>query len=305
MPVRLELTAPSGCSSLRELLAAIQRRNGRVRLASNSEPALALHVTIRTEESGGASGELTVQTQQGESSARSVTGSSCEAVVDALALTAALSLGSYEFTPPPVAAPVAAPPLAALPPRPSSFPASDEPASGASHWRWEAGAQASLGQMVTPHLQAGGALLGRARWERAGPLSPSLTFAISHTRNELFESSRHAGMSLTGVSLSACPVSLRLGPAVRLEPCVAASVAELKASGRDLPSATAVSRSWWGAGGLARLSVSPWPALSLELEGGALVPLVERHFIVEPSGRSLGSTPDVAPFVTAGLAHAL
>lgn len=308
MPVRLELTAPSGCSSLRELLAAVQRRNGRVRLASDREPAVALHVTLRAGEQGSASGELTVRTKQGETSARTVTGSSCEAVVDALALTAALSLGSYEFSPPPVSAPPAAAPVpsAAAPPARASS-ADDEPVgrSGPSRWQWEAGAQASLGQMVAPHLQAGGALLGRARWERQSALSPSFTLSIGHTQNGLFESSRHVGVALTGVSFSGCPVSLRLGAAVRFEPCVSASAAQLKASGRELPEAASVSRSWWGAGALARLSVSPWSGLSLEVEGGALVPLVERRFVVEPSGRSLGSTPDIAPFVTAGLAHAL
>ncbi len=307
MPVRLELTAPRGCSSLRELLAAIQRRNGRVRLASDSEPALALHVTIRADEHGAASGELTVRTKQGESSARSVTGSSCEAVVDALALTAALSLGSYEFSPPPAQAPSALPVAAPPPPVPSaaSPAAREEWRTGSARWQLEAGAQASLGQMVTPHLQAGGALLGRARWERSSTVSPSFTLSVSHTRNELFESSRRAGMALTGVSLAACPLSLPLASGVRLDPCITASVAELRASGRELPAATTVSRSWWGAGALARVSVSPWTGFSLEVEGGALVPLVERHFIVEPSGRSLGSTPDIAPFVTAGLAHAL
>ncbi|RYZ05833.1 MAG: hypothetical protein EOO73_18140 [Myxococcales bacterium] len=311
MPVRLELTAPSGCSSLRELLAAIQRRNGRVRLASDREPAVALHVILRSEEQGGASGELTVRTKQGESSARSVTGSSCEAVVDALALTAALSLGSYEFSPPPLTAPSGpVPPASSTPVSQPSAARGTADAGAASpsapaRWQWQAGAQASLGQMVAPHLQAGGALLGRARWERQRPLSPSFTLSLGHSRNELFESSRHAGVALTGVSLSGCPVSLWLGTAVRLEPCLTASAAELKASGRDLPAAASVSRSWWGAGALARVSVSAWSGLSLEVEGGALVPLIERRFVVEPSGRSLGSTPDVAPFVTAGLAHAL
>lgn len=307
MPVRLQLTAPSGCSSLRGLLASIQRRNGRVRLASDREPAVALHVKVRVDEQG-ASGELTVRTKQGESSARSVTGPHCEAVVDALALTAALSLGSYEFSLPPAKAPEATAPLA--PPVTSPFtsaPVRDElvASPGRSRLRVEAGAQASFGQMVSPHLQAGGGLLGRARWERESGVSPSLTLAVSHTRNDLFESSRHAGMALTGVSVSACPLALRLAASVRLEPCATASVAELKASGRDLPSATTISRLWWGAGALARVAVSPWSGLSLEVEGGALVPLVERQFVVEPSGRSLGSTPVVAPFVTAGLAHAL
>jgi hypothetical protein len=323
MPVRLELSAPSGCSSPRELLFAIQRRNGRVRLASDTEAALSLRVTIRADESG-ASGDLTVLTSEGETSARHVTGSSCQDVADALALTAALSLGSYELSPPanaPSSASESSPSASAPSAQATSQPRRSKPGpdaaplrdsgvfpdrrSSSSRWLVEAGAQASLGQMVAPHVQAGGGLLGRVRLERSDLVSPSLTLSLTHTRNELFESSRHAGLYLTGVSLSACPISLRASAGVRLEPCAVASAAELKAAGRDLPAAETVSRSWWAAGALARLAVSPWADLAFEVEGGALVPLVERRFVVEPSGRSLGSTPKFAPFVTAGLAYAL
>jgi hypothetical protein len=219
-------------------------------------------------------------------------------------LTAALALESYAFSPappPPVLAPVA------VPRPPATRPTSAPQPSGRhrSHWVLEAGAQASLGQMVTPHLNAGGGLLGRARLERGASFSPSLTLSVSHTRNELFESSRHAALHVTGVSLSACPVSLRAWQRLRVEPCVIGTGAELKASGRELPSASSVSRGWWGAGALARLSVSPWADFAIEVEGGALVPLVERRFVVAPSGTSLGATPDVAPFATAGLVYAL
>jgi hypothetical protein len=54
-----------------------------------------------------------------------------------------------------------------------------------------------------------------------------------------------------------------------------------------------------------RLSVSPLADLSLEIEGGALRPLVEREFVVLPSGTSLGKTPELAPFTSAGVVYAL
>jgi hypothetical protein len=86
---------------------------------------------------------------------------------------------------------------------------------------------------------------------------------------------------------------------------VSGSGAQLRATGRDLPEASTATRSWWAVGALGRVAFSPWSGFSLEVEGGALLPLVERRFVVEPSGRSLGTTPSIAPFVTAGLAHAL
>lgn len=300
LPVHLELAAPSRCSSLRDLLEAIQRRNARVRLAADSEAGLSLSVSVR-EEASGASGELTLRTAEGEASTRHVTGPSCEAVVDALALTAALSLQSYDFTPPP--APPVAPVAEPAPAPPAVSPPVDRSAPRARLLA-ELGAQASLGQMVSPHLQAGGGVLGRLRIER-GVVSPSFTLALTHSQNELFESSRHAGVYLTGVALSVCPISLRPARSVRLEPCASASAAQLRAAGRDLPEASTVKRSWWAAGAVGRIAVSPWSGFSLEVEAGALLPLVERRFVVEPSGRSLGTTPAIAPFVTAGLAHAL
>jgi hypothetical protein len=298
MPVRLELHGPDGCVSLRDLLGAIQRRNGRVRLAAGAERAVALSFTVKAVDAG-LQGELQVRADDGSTSSRRVEGATCQAVVEALSLTAALALESVAYSPPAPLAP-APRPLASRSPAPPA-----RPASSPSRLRAFAGAQASLGQMLAPHLNAGGGLLGRARLERGRLVSPSLTLLVSHSRNELFESSRHAAVHLTGVSLTACPVALRPASPLRLEPCLTATGARLSATGRELPLAEAVSRSWWGVGALARASLELLAELSLEVEGGALLPLTDRRFIVVPSGRALGTTPALAPFATVGLAYAL
>ena len=304
MPVRLELRGPLGCASLRQLLEAIQRRNGRVRLAAGAERATSLVVTVKPVDVG-LQGELQVLADDGSSSSRRVEGATCQAVVEALSLTAALALESVASTAPsPLPAPSPAPP-----PKPLSFtkPALSPNArsAGQPRLRGFAGAQASLGQILTPHLNAGGGLLGRARLERGRVLSPSLTLLVSHSRNELFDSSRHVSVSLTGVSLAVCPLALGPTPRLRLEPCLTGTGAELSAAGRELPMAATVSRSWWGVGALARVSLALLTELALEVEAGALLPLVDRRFVVVPSGTSLGSTPAFAPFASLGLAYAL
>jgi hypothetical protein len=169
--------------------------------------------------------------------------------------------------------------------------------------RFEAGAQASLAQMVTPHLSTGGGVLGRARLQRGS--EPSLSLLLSYSENELFQSSRHVGMQLTGLALSACPVRLGLATRVHVEPCMIGYGARLEAFGRDLAETESVTRSWWGVGALLRLAVSPLEDLAIELEGGALRPLVQRQFVVLPSGASLGKTPELAPFASAGVVYAL
>lgn len=302
MPVRLELQGPEGCASLRELLGAIQRRNGRVRLAAGAERATTLVVTVKPGDAG-LRGELQVRADDGSTSSRRVQGATCQAAIEALSLTAALALESVAYSEPPPT-PAAAPRASAPAPAAAATMAQHRP-SPPSPLRAFAGAQASLAQMLAPHVNAGGGLLGRARLERGQLLSPSLTLAVSHSRNELFESSRHAAVHLTGVSLTACPVALRLASPLRVEPCLTGTGAELSAAGRELPSAEAVSRSWWGVGALARASLALVAQLSLDVEGGALLPLVDRRFIVVPSGTSLGTTPALAPFASVGLAYAL
>jgi hypothetical protein len=154
-------------------------------------------------------------------------------------------------------------------------------------------------------LNAGGAVLGRARFERGSVVSPSVTLSVQHSRSELLQSSSDSAMRVTGLTLAPCPLSWRALGRLRLDPCLVVTGAELLAVGRDLPQATSAARSWWGLGALARLSLAVARGLAIEVEGGALVPLVERRFVTLPSGRELGRTPAVAPLASAGVSYEL
>jgi hypothetical protein len=306
IPVRLELTAPPGCASASRLMDALQRRNGRLDVAAAGEGAVTIRMALSTTQ-GGVQGRLALSLEDGSSSQRIVEGSSCQAVVELLSLKAALALAGAHPNP-------AAPPtyatgtraVSAAPRLPGVTVSNiSNLAEPRSRLAVEGGAQAALGQMVAPHLNVGGGLLGRARLERSSSISPSVTVSLMHTRNDLFESSRYADLRLTGVSITACPLSWRPHARMRIEPCLTGTGAELEAQGRELVSPRMVSRSWWGAGGLARLSVSPLRNLAIEVEGGGLWPLVNRRFVVSPSGQSVAHTPALAPIATAGLVYAL
>lgn len=308
VPVELEISGAEDCSSVRELLASIQKRNGRVRLAAGDEPASRLTVRLRRSDAG-LTGELSVRAVDGSTSTRSVSGTTCGSVIETLALTASLALQA------------ALPEAGASPETGAAKPAETKtavPRATATtttatttttrrdgRLSVEAGAQAALARMVAPHLNVGGGLVARARWQRDELFSPSLTISALHTRNELFESSRHAAVHVTGVSLVVCPIAVRPSRRLRVEPCWITTGAELRALGRELELEQSVSRSWWGTGALARLAFEPSSRFAVELEGGALLPLVDRRFVALPSRTSLGSTPALAAIATAGVVYAL
>jgi len=307
VPIHLLLSGAEDCSSLRELMESIQKRNGRVRLAAGGEAAST--VTFRVwHTDGGLTGELSVRGVDGSASTRQVSGDTCVGVLETLALTASLALQSAweqhdEANAGKVEATAVAVPEPAKLVETSKPPAS--PDSPSSRLLVEAGAQAALCQVVAPHLNVGGGLLARARWHRDALFSPSLSISALHTRNELFESSRHAAVHVTGISVVLCPVAIRPHRRLRVEPCWMTTGAELQALGRELDFEQSVSRSWWGTGALARLAFEPSSRLAFELEGGALLPLVDRRFVALPSRTVLGSTPAIAPIATAGVVYAL
>lgn len=305
LPLRVQLEAVE-CSSADAFFESVRARTARVTPAEPSQRAALLEVRLERS-AGGMRGELRLRLEDGSVSTRSVEGASCEALVEALSLTAALALESAPAEP--VAAPVSEPTVtpaasASERERDENAPVAESRVERSSRWRAELGAQAALARLVAPHLNVGGAVAGRLRLERPGRFSPTLGAALLHTDNGLFESSRHAAMRLTGASLSLCPLRWR-GARLALEPCAQLLGARLQAEGRDLAEARRVTRSWWGAGALLRGSVALSSTWQLGAEAGVLLPLVERRFVALPSEASLGATPAAAPFANFGVFYVL
>jgi hypothetical protein len=315
VPLRVQLEAAE-CSSATAFFDSVRARTARVTPAAAGESAALLEVRLERS-NGGMRGELRLRLEDGSVSTRSVGGASCEAVVEALALTAALALESAPAEPAP-AEPAPAEPARASEPQPALLqapaasasqrdeaPLEPEPSTEqASRFRAELGVQAALARVVAPHLNVGGALSGRVRLERPGRFSPTLGVALLHADNGLFESSRHAAMRLSGASLSLCPLRLRAAR-LALEPGAHVLGARLQAEGRELSDARSVARSWWGAGALMRGAVSLSSTWQVGAEAGVLAPLVERRFVALPSETSLGATPAVAPFANVGVFYVL
>jgi hypothetical protein len=307
-PIRVEVLADASCSSADAFFEAVRKRSARVRAADAGEGAALLEVKLERAASG-VRGDLKLHHEGGATSSRHVTGVSCEAVVDALSLTAALALDSAAAEGPAEPAPTS-PAVDSTPPSASDAPAeASDPVvvrdSELENVRPELGAHAAVARLVAPHLHVGGALSIRLRLERQRLFSPSLGLSLLHTDNGLFESSRHVSLQVSGATLSLCPARVKPTPRLRLEPCLTGLGARLKARGRDLPDAREVTRSWWGAGAMARAAFELQAQLSVELEAGGLVPLVSRTFVVLPDETSLGATPALAPFANVGITYVL
>src|SRR5262245_46366911 len=97
LPLRVQVEAGE-CSSDEAFFAALQSRSARVRRPSDGESAAVLEVRVERM-ANGMRGDLRLRLEDGSSSTRSVTGASCEAVVEALSLTAALALESATAEP--------------------------------------------------------------------------------------------------------------------------------------------------------------------------------------------------------------
>jgi hypothetical protein len=313
-PVRILFDERAVCSTPEVFYLALQGRNDHVRLAAPGERAFGVRVRL-TRVGHNVRGELSVIHEHGETSARAVEGASCEVVVDALSLTAALALDAVVAEGAQAAEAAAAESATheansrSVDAAPNTDTNDDEALHDSSSatkraWtnRFELGAQAAVAQIVAPHVAAGAGVLARWTADTGDSLSPSIGIGLLHVRNASSLDPGDASVEASFALVSACPLRIELASA-ELRPCALGVGGFLIATGERIASPKAVTRSWWAAGGLLRTSLR-FDRTALELEAGLAGPLFERRFITTPSGRSAGRTPVASPLATLGIAYA-
>lgn len=367
-PVRIAIEVPEGCASVRSFYDAVRARTDRIHLTTRPREGLELRVSVVRREARHR-GELRVVDLDGARTTRSVEGASCEEVVRALSLTAALvvdqlvppvteAAGSPGRTEPSTASPPS--PSAAVPagpqpaparvsaskaqpkpklapkPKPRSRPKPDDGRDERDKRRDEederdgerdedrndddyvylvdspsprypleidAGAQALVGELISPRVSVGGAVFASFTQPIAPPFSPSLGLAIAHVPSEFAQGGGDLSVRWTAGVLTACPVRLQLGAGVAIQPCAVGMGGWVEARGKTSDNPVSASRSWWSAGGLGRLSAGIGGSAALRLELGLSVPLVRRRFITTPPDETVGESPEVSLFGTLGVAH--
>jgi hypothetical protein len=304
---RIESTPHVGCPGPAVLEDSVLARTKKARKAATGEDAQVFHVEFR-DENGAVTGHLTVERNGQTSGARSVRGSSCDDVGNALALTIALSIDptarlAIEPSPPPQASPDAgapclpAPPLAS-PPAPSMVVA--PPAVAPARMQARMGLATGLAQVLEQGLMTTAILSGELAVRSPALLSPSVRLSVNFASNALDVPGDATFTWLSG-QVELCPIRARLGSRFEILPCGAAQGGWLRGRGQTAPQTLEASRAWWTAGASAHLAALVSSEAGIELSGSAEASLHEWDFVFLSPTVPVAQTASVSWTVALGV----
>ena len=340
--VEVELDAPQGCSSAGAFWSNLRSRTDRVRRSSPEEPHVVLQIRLSRLQSK-VVGELRIDDGRGETDTRRVDGSTCDEVVHALSLTAALlfdpsallsvpspppasspetpetnektldAAPRTEEQPPPEKKPAVAPVLAIEePPRrpPRAVPAI-EMSVGLLGLTVLSGTFSSGVQMAARKN------LGRNSEQRS-PDQPDFLLGANDNAEKAFRPSLDLRLTYVRndvlvspqhadamlLAASAAVCPLRWTPGIlTVQPCALVLGGWLSAKGRELKHVNTVNRSWLSAGLTIRLAALLGRGFSIEIEAGLDVPVLKRRFFASSPDNVVAETPRVSPLVGVSLTY--
>jgi len=296
--VSLDYSAPASCPDAQAFREQVLSRTKRVSFSEPAAPgSLAWSIKI-AETSGGSRGTLRVSGEVPSKLERSVKAASCEQVVDALALVAALSVDPDASLTPGEKPPPAVPPPAA----PRLVPARN------------AGERAPADTRATK-LLVGLTLTGRSgiaprlAWAPRPFVGVSFRSSSGYTWGLLLSATQARGSASVDVGradftwtlgrLEAFPVRASVGN-WRFEPALFVEAGQLRARGVAVTPAQELKRPLFSAGALGRLSLLAFDRLLLEVEGGPIAPLVrDRFYLFENT--TVFRVPALTGYIGAGV----
>jgi hypothetical protein len=318
-PVEVEFDAPEGCSSGDAFFGFVRSRTDRVRRAEGHE----LHATLQVRlgrQHGQVQGELRVVDDHGGTDTRKVQGGSCDEVVQALSLTAALALDPAALMNPPATSPteaVAAPTSTDLsqessrvprPPEPepekvATIPAETVSAPPLPIPSFELAVGPMAMGVLSGQWSPGIRLAGRKTFGQEGAFTPTLGLHLDYARNDVFRSPGSAQVTFAGMGATVCPLRLRAS-ILTVQPCALLVGGWLFASGRQLTVVDSAARFWLSAGATLRAAVALGLGVSVELEGGLSAPFFKRRFWVSVPANVIAETPSISGVVGLALTYA-
>jgi hypothetical protein len=283
-PIRVDFRAPAVCPVMDAFTADLRARTPRVRDAKGDEAAWQISVSVDVD---GAEprGRLSMKTPAGRDSVRELTGPTCEEVVDALALIAALAIDPEAST-----APIAKPPpspkeasatTSPAPIAPVSTPPTSSPAATADvpRWSWSAGVQATMTSAPAPEPLFGGRIVVEST--RKGPAfwSPAIRVAVGGALPRSIENNDGTTRFRWGSSeVEGCFFQWSLAVATAIGPCGAIDVGLLDVTASNGTTHRESTRPWLSGGASQRIAWFPASTLALEVQGGAIFPVIRDRF---------------------------
>lgn len=252
-PIRLAYDAPAGCPAEADVVARLADHASMRRVSAGAAREFSLAIA---HDEAGFRGVLAVHDGAAPAATRDVAAASCDEVVSALVLVAALAI---EERAPSVVEP-------APPPEPRH-------AATETPWRLAVGAGVARYSGMTPS-----ALFG-----------VPIYVAASHGRQQLratFDTTASDDVAMasfrwTAGRIEGCPIAWQLG-AFSAAPCAGVQLGALRGSGATAMGATTGTRPWIAPELVGRLAVR-FGRAALELEGTAAAPLVRDRYYLAPS----------------------
>jgi hypothetical protein len=334
IPVRVDSQTPEACASSQAFLEELVTRDPNVRAATAEERAPRLVVRIARTPKGTARGRLVVEDTDGTLSRREVDGDTCESVLGALALMAAIAVDPR--------APLSGPLSPAVPKEAdadassrastdgsdlrTSRPDSERRATPPVLGRTEAGTEASVDRAPTsgagqsagenPRVSfAGGAGVtsgtapavvpmifasAAVTWGRETRIGPVLRGGFEHEGSG--DDAAPGGGARFVLNAGTLDLCARLPLTGRLEvlPCFRTEGGSLAATGLDIFPARSDTRPWIALGALGTARYRAVSVVFAEVSAGLLLPLVRDRYYFEPD-TTVFHPPPLAAFASAGL----
>lgn len=331
--VEVQFEGPAGCSGADAFFASLRSRTTHVRAAEGDEPRTILQVRL-SRERGRVVGQIRTIENNGATDTRKVQGATCDDVVQALSLTAALALdptavlsvspedsateatapgqpaGPVNATPPaPAINDAAAPPAEKAAPavkeQPEAANAAGVPAAPSPPWAgpsWELGAGLVGLTLLSGDFSPGATLDVQKHLGSGALFRPALGVTLVYARNDVLQTPAETAAALVAAGVTLCPVRVRTS-VLTLQPCVSFLGGMLAAAGRQLTHEKRVDRLWLSTGLALRALVSLGHGLSLRLEGGFQLPLYRRRYFATLPSNVIAETPTISPVVGLGLTY--
>jgi hypothetical protein len=313
----LKASSVAECPAIESFSRRVLARTSRARLATSESADVAFVLSVAPDPEG-ASGTLGV-TEGATQSVRSVRGASCEEVVDALALIAAVTLDPDASTepivldaPPEPTKERPAQPTQALPPAsprvsPPATRSNEFVAPGLS-WRFGGGVRGALSQGLAPDpVFALGAFVSALLPGEGSSLEPLFLAGIWLGRSAEYDATNRGGEQLGTAQfrwlagdIIGCPLRLPATGALAVRPCLGFEAGQLTGKGRAAKNSAEESATWLAMTGSARLDWTVFDVLQIDLTGGGFLSLTRDDFFFEPAPGSAGTEGVVVHEIPAG-----